>query len=42
LRSATARRSRPKSRLIWRHRGDPRLAELRREILGLLGLNTDW
>ncbi|WP_158930235.1 ABC transporter ATP-binding protein [Acidisphaera sp. S103] len=25
-----------------RHRGDPRLAELRREILGLLGLDADW
>ena len=25
-----------------RHRGDPRLAELRREILGLLGLNANW
>jgi NitT/TauT family transport system ATP-binding protein len=25
-----------------RHRGDPRLAELRREILSLLGLDTDW
>jgi NitT/TauT family transport system ATP-binding protein len=25
-----------------RHRGDPRLAELRREVLGLLGLNADW
>jgi NitT/TauT family transport system ATP-binding protein len=25
-----------------RHRGDSRLAELRREILGLLGLDTDW
>jgi len=25
-----------------RHRGDPRLAELRREVLGLLGLDTDW
>lgn len=25
-----------------RHRGDPRLAELRREVLGLLGLQADW
>ena len=25
-----------------RHRGDPRLAELRREVLSLLGLDTDW
>ncbi len=25
-----------------RHRGDPRLAELRREILGLLGLDANW
>jgi NitT/TauT family transport system ATP-binding protein len=25
-----------------RHRGDPRLAELRRKILGVLGLDTDW
>jgi NitT/TauT family transport system ATP-binding protein len=25
-----------------RHRGDPRLAELRREILALLGLDADW
>jgi NitT/TauT family transport system ATP-binding protein len=25
-----------------RHRGDRRLAELRREILGLLGLDADW
>ena len=25
-----------------RHRGDPRLAELRREILELLGLDADW
>jgi NitT/TauT family transport system ATP-binding protein len=25
-----------------RHRGDPRLAELRRQILGVLGLDTDW
>jgi NitT/TauT family transport system ATP-binding protein len=25
-----------------RHRGDPRLVELRREILGLLGLDADW
>lgn len=25
-----------------RHRGDPRLAGLRREILGLLGLDADW
>ena len=25
-----------------RHRGDPRLAELRREMLGLLGLDADW
>jgi NitT/TauT family transport system ATP-binding protein len=25
-----------------RHRSHPRLAELRREILGLLGLNVDW
>jgi NitT/TauT family transport system ATP-binding protein len=25
-----------------RHRGDPRLAELRRQILGLLGLDADW
>ncbi len=25
-----------------RHRGDPRLAELRREILGLLGLDATW
>jgi NitT/TauT family transport system ATP-binding protein len=25
-----------------RHRGDPRLAELRRGILGLLGLDADW
>jgi NitT/TauT family transport system ATP-binding protein len=25
-----------------RHRGDPRLAELRREILSLLGLDADW
>jgi NitT/TauT family transport system ATP-binding protein len=25
-----------------RHRGDPRLAELRREVLGLLGLDANW
>ena len=25
-----------------RHRGDPRLAELRRESLGLLGLDASW
>jgi NitT/TauT family transport system ATP-binding protein len=25
-----------------RHRGDPRLAELRREVLGLLGLEANW
>jgi NitT/TauT family transport system ATP-binding protein len=25
-----------------RHRGDPRLADLRRKILGLLGLDADW
>ncbi len=25
-----------------RHRGDPRLAELRQQILGLLGLDADW
>jgi len=25
-----------------RHRGDPRLADLRREILGLLGLDANW
>jgi len=25
-----------------RHRGDPRLAELRRDILGLLGLDSTW
>ncbi|HEY1412312.1 MAG TPA: ABC transporter ATP-binding protein [Rhodopila sp.] len=25
-----------------RHRGDPRLADLRRRILGLLGLDADW
>ena len=25
-----------------RHRGDPRLAELRRNILGLLGLDATW
>jgi NitT/TauT family transport system ATP-binding protein len=25
-----------------RHRGDPHLAELRREILGLLGLDATW
>ncbi|GAB4064229.1 ABC transporter ATP-binding protein [Ancylobacter sonchi] len=25
-----------------RHRGDPRLAELRRQVLGLLGLDADW
>jgi NitT/TauT family transport system ATP-binding protein len=25
-----------------RHRGDPDLTELRREILGLLGLDVDW
>jgi NitT/TauT family transport system ATP-binding protein len=25
-----------------RHRGDPRLAELRRETLGVLGLDADW
>jgi hypothetical protein len=25
-----------------RHRGDPYLAELRRQILGLLGLDTTW
>ncbi len=25
-----------------RHRGDPRLAELRKEILGLLGLDASW
>ena len=25
-----------------RHRGDPRLAELRREVLSLLGLDTAW
>jgi NitT/TauT family transport system ATP-binding protein len=25
-----------------RHRGDPHLAELRRQILGLLGLDATW
>jgi NitT/TauT family transport system ATP-binding protein len=25
-----------------RHRGDPRLAELRHEILALLGLDASW
>jgi NitT/TauT family transport system ATP-binding protein len=25
-----------------RHRGDPKLAELRRNILGLLGLDATW
>jgi NitT/TauT family transport system ATP-binding protein len=25
-----------------RHRGDPRLAELRHELLGILGLDADW
>ncbi|MNL81083.1 hypothetical protein D3C87_2080950 [compost metagenome] len=25
-----------------RHRGDPRLAELRREALALLGLDASW
>jgi len=25
-----------------RHRGDPRLAELRREVMGLLGLEASW
>ncbi|MFL5280450.1 MAG: ABC transporter ATP-binding protein, partial [Rhodopila sp.] len=25
-----------------RHRGDPHLADLRRQILGLLGLDADW
>jgi NitT/TauT family transport system ATP-binding protein len=25
-----------------RHRGDPRLAQLRREVLGLLGLDANW
>jgi NitT/TauT family transport system ATP-binding protein len=25
-----------------RHRGDPHLAELRRKVLGLLGLDADW
>jgi NitT/TauT family transport system ATP-binding protein len=25
-----------------RHRGDPRLADLRRRVLGLLGLDADW
>jgi len=25
-----------------RHRGDPQLAELRREVLGLLGLDANW
>jgi NitT/TauT family transport system ATP-binding protein len=25
-----------------RHRGDPRLADLRRQVLGLLGLDADW
>ncbi len=25
-----------------RHRGDPRIAELRREVLGLLGLDANW
>jgi NitT/TauT family transport system ATP-binding protein len=25
-----------------RHRGDPRLGELRRHILGLLGLDANW
>jgi NitT/TauT family transport system ATP-binding protein len=25
-----------------RHRGDPRLAELRRQVLGLLGLDATW
>jgi NitT/TauT family transport system ATP-binding protein len=25
-----------------RHRGDPRLADLRRRILGLLGLDATW
>src|SRR5690242_1668030 len=25
-----------------RHRGDPRMAELRRQILGLLGLDAEW
>lgn len=25
-----------------RHRGDPRMGELRREVLSLLGLDADW
>ena len=32
----------PVDRPYPRHRGDPRLAELRRQILGLLGLDADW
>jgi hypothetical protein len=27
---------------VARHRGDPRLAELRREVPGLIGLNANW
>ena len=25
-----------------RHRGDPRMAELRRQVIGLLGIEADW
>jgi sulfonate transport system ATP-binding protein len=32
----------PVDLLFPRHRGDPRLADLRRQILGLLGLDADW
>src|ERR1700761_3331321 len=41
-RPATIKADIPVDLPFLRHRGDPRLAELRRHILGLLGLDADW
>jgi NitT/TauT family transport system ATP-binding protein len=41
-RPATIKADMPIDLRFPRHRGDPRLAELRRKILGLLGLDMDW
>ena len=41
-RPATIKADMPIDLRFPRHRGDPRLAGLRREILGLLGLDMDW
>jgi NitT/TauT family transport system ATP-binding protein len=41
-RPATIKADMPIDLRFPRHRGDPRLADLRREILGLLGLDMDW